>query len=71
VCEKTKLRKVLGPKKGEVTRGYRKLCNEELHNLYFSLNIIRMIKSRRIKWMWYAAHIWENNKCMHKFSLKM
>jgi hypothetical protein len=31
--------------------------NEELHNLYFSPNIIRVIKSRRIKWAWYVAYI--------------
>jgi hypothetical protein len=37
-----------GPKKDKVTGGWRKLHNEELHNLYSSPNIIRIIKSRRM-----------------------
>jgi hypothetical protein len=44
------LRRTFGPKRDEVTGDWRKLHNEELHNLYFSPNIIRMIKSRRMKW---------------------
>jgi hypothetical protein len=43
------LRGILGPKRDEVTRGWRKLHNEELHNLYSFPSIIRMIKSRRIR----------------------
>jgi hypothetical protein len=50
----------------ELTRDWRKLHNEELRNLYSSPNIIRMIKSRRIKWAghvarekWYAYRILE------------
>jgi hypothetical protein len=38
----------------KVTGGYRKLHNEELHNLYSSSNIIRRIKSRRMRW---AGHV--------------
>jgi hypothetical protein len=41
------LRRVFGPKRGEVTKGWIKLHNDEIHNLYLSLNIIRMIKSRK------------------------
>jgi hypothetical protein len=41
------LRKIFGPKRDEVTGGWRKLYNEELHNLYSSPSIIRMIKSSR------------------------
>jgi hypothetical protein len=37
-------------KRDEVTRGWRKMHNEELHNLYSSQSIIRMIKSRRMRW---------------------
>jgi hypothetical protein len=48
------LRRIFGPKRDEVTRDWRKMHNEELHNLYSSLNIIRMIKSRRIRW---AGHV--------------
>jgi hypothetical protein len=44
------LRRLVGPKRDEVTGGWRKLHNEELHNLYSSPNIIRMIKSRRMIW---------------------
>jgi hypothetical protein len=42
--------RTFGPKRDEMTGGWRKLHNEELHNLYFSPNIIRMMKSRRMKW---------------------
>jgi hypothetical protein len=44
------LKRIFGPKKDEVTGGWRKLHNEELHNLYSSPSIIRMIKSRGIRW---------------------
>jgi hypothetical protein len=50
VFENGVLRRIFGPKKGEMMGGWRKLHNEELHNLYCSTNIIRMIKSRRMKW---------------------
>jgi hypothetical protein len=41
---------VCGPKRDEITGGWRKLHNEELRNLYSSPNIIRIIKSRRMRW---------------------
>jgi hypothetical protein len=44
VFEKRVLRRIFGPKRDEVIGGWRKLHNEELHNLYFSIIIIRMIK---------------------------
>jgi hypothetical protein len=44
-------------KRGKVTGGWRKLHNEELHNVYFSPNIIRMIKSRRMRWTGHVARI--------------
>jgi hypothetical protein len=49
------LRRIFGPKGDEVTGDWRKLHNEELRNLYSSPSIIRMIKSRRMKWrdMWH------------------
>jgi hypothetical protein len=43
------LRKTFGPKREEVDGGWRRLHNEELHNLYTSPNIIRVIKSRRMR----------------------
>jgi hypothetical protein len=48
-----------------VTGDWRKLHNEELHNLYSSPNIIRMIKSRRMRWAWHVARMGEKrNPCM-------
>jgi hypothetical protein len=53
VLENRVLRRIFGPKKDKVERGWRKLHNEKLHNLYASQNIIRMIKLR-IRWMGHA-----------------
>jgi hypothetical protein len=50
VFENRVLRRICGPKRDDVTGDWRKLHNEELHNLYSSPNIIRMIKSRRMRW---------------------
>jgi hypothetical protein len=44
------LRRLFGPKREEVVRGCRRLHNQEFHNLYASPNIIRVIKSRRMRW---------------------
>jgi hypothetical protein len=49
VFENRVLGRIFGPKRDEVTGGWRMLHNEELHNLYSSPNIIIMIKSRRMK----------------------
>jgi hypothetical protein len=57
VFEKRVLRRTFGPQRDEVTEGWRKLHNEELHNLYSSPNIIRMIKSRRIRWAGHVARM--------------
>jgi hypothetical protein len=43
------LRKIFGPKRDEVTGEWRKVHNKELHGLYFSPNIVRVIKSRRMR----------------------
>jgi hypothetical protein len=47
--------RVFGPKRDEVTGGWRKLHNEELHNLYSSPSIIRKIKSMRMRWAGYVV----------------
>jgi hypothetical protein len=54
VFEKRVLRRIFGLKGGEVTGGWRKLNSEELHNLYSSPNIIKMMKSRRMR---LAGHV--------------
>jgi hypothetical protein len=55
VFENRVLRRIFGPKRDEATGGWRKLHNEELHNLYSSPNI--MIKSRRVSWAGHLARI--------------
>ena len=50
VSENRVLRRMFGPKRDEVTGEWRKPHNEKLNNLYFSPNIMRVIKSRRIRW---------------------
>jgi hypothetical protein len=54
VFENRVLRRIFGPKRDEVTGGWRKLHNEELHNLYSSPGIITMIKARSLSW---AEHV--------------
>jgi hypothetical protein len=49
VFENKVLRRIFEPKRDEVTGGWRKLHNEELHNLYSSPSIIRIMKSRRLR----------------------
>jgi hypothetical protein len=57
VFENRMLRRIFGPKRDEVTGGWRKLHNEELHNLYSSPSVIRMIKSRRMMWAGHVARV--------------
>jgi hypothetical protein len=53
------LRRIFRPKRDEVTGGWGKLHNEELHNLYSSPSIIRIIKSRRMRWAEHVARMAE------------
>jgi len=48
--------RIFGPKRDEVTGEWRKLHNEELNNLYSSPNIVRVIKSRRMRWAGRSAY---------------
>jgi hypothetical protein len=50
-------RRIFGPKRDEETGDWRKLRNEELHNLYSSPSIIRVIKSRRMRWVGHIARM--------------
>jgi hypothetical protein len=59
VFENRVLRRIFGPRRDEVTGDWRKLLNEELHNLYSSPNIIRMIKSRRMRCAGHVARMGE------------
>jgi hypothetical protein len=53
----------IGPKRDRVIRGWRKLHIEELHNLYASPSIIRMITSRRTRLAGHVARMGEKNAC--------
>jgi hypothetical protein len=59
VFENRVLRRIFGPKSNEVTGEWRKLHNEELRNLYSSPSIIRIIKSRMMRWAGYVARMRE------------
>jgi hypothetical protein len=61
VSENRVLRRIFGSKRDEVTGEWRKLHNEELHNLYSSQNIIRQIKSRRMRWAGHVARMREKS----------
>jgi hypothetical protein len=59
VSENKVLWRIFGPKRDEVTGEWRKLHNEELHNFYSSPDIIRQVKSRRMRWAGHVARIAE------------
>jgi hypothetical protein len=73
VCENGVLRRMLRLEREEVARGWRRLLNEKLQNLYTSPNIIRMRKSRRIIWAGHVEHISEmrNNRTFLSENLKV
>jgi hypothetical protein len=57
VFENRVLRRIFGPKRDEVTGEWRKLHKKELHDLYSSPSIIRIIKSRRMRWADHVARM--------------
>ena len=59
VFEKRMLRRIFGPKRNEVTEEQRKLHNKELNHLYSSPNIVRVIKSRRLRWAGHMSRMGE------------
>jgi hypothetical protein len=59
VFENRVLKRIFGPKRDEVTGGWRELHNEELHDLYSSPSIVRMIKARRMRWAGHLARMGE------------
>jgi hypothetical protein len=68
VFENRMLRRIFGPRRGELAGGWRKVQNESVHNLYSSPNIVRMIKSRRVK---PAGHVsCMGQKCIQNFGTK-
>jgi hypothetical protein len=66
VFENRGFSKIFGPKRYEVTGGWRKLHNEELHNSYSSGNTIRTITSRRMRW---ARHVALKRKMKNKYKI--
>jgi hypothetical protein len=62
LLENRVLKRIFGPKKDDVTGECKKLHNEELHNLYSSLNVIRQIKPRRMRWAGHVACMGEDRK---------
>ena len=62
VFENRVLRRVFEPKRDEVTGEWRKLHNEELNDLYSLPNIVRVVKSRRMRWAGHVARMGEDRR---------
>ena len=64
VFENMVLRIIFGPRRDEVMGEWRRLHNEELNDLYSSPNIVRVIKSRRMRWAGHVARMGEERECI-------
>jgi hypothetical protein len=64
VFENRVLRRIFGPKRDGVMGGWRKLYNKELHNLYSSPSIMRIMTSRRMRWAGHVARMWRRGTCI-------
>ena len=61
------MRRIFGPKRDGVTGQWRKLHNEELNSLYSSPPIVRVIKSRRLRWAGHVARNGGRERCAQGF----
>ena len=64
------LRRIFGPRRDEVTVEWRRLHNEELNDLYSSPNIVRVIKSRRMRWAGHVARMGEERGVYRVFGVE-
>jgi len=64
VFENRVLKRIFGPRRDEVTGEWKRLHNEELNDLYTSSNIVRVIKSRRLRWAGHVACMGEERGCI-------
>jgi hypothetical protein len=71
VFENRVLRRIFGPKRDEVTGEWRKLHNEELHDLYCSPSIIRIIKSRNMRYYGQVARMGEKTAVCGRINIKI
>jgi hypothetical protein len=67
VFEKRVLRRIFWPKWEEVTGEWSKLHNEELNDLYYSLNIVWVIKLRKMRWVGHVAYMGGKEMCIQGF----
>jgi len=65
------LRRMFGPRRDEVTGEWKRLHNEELNDLYCSPNIVRVIKSRRMRWAGHVARVGEERRVYMVFVGKL
>ena len=65
MSENRVLRRIFGPKRDEVTGEWTKLHNQELNDLYSSPNTVRVIKSRRMRWVGHVARMGER-RCVYR-----